>query len=45
MLMENVTARDVWLMLEPYMQRPAWPGLCDPRVKKRAQKSGRVAHS
>jgi len=41
MLLEHVSIRQLQWMLEPHMNRPAWPGLTDPRVRARARRHAR----
>ncbi|MFP4055251.1 MAG: heparinase II/III family protein [Candidatus Brocadiia bacterium] len=36
MFLDSVTIADLAAMLEPHMDLPAWPGLCEPEAKARA---------
>ena len=38
MFLDRVTIRDLAGMLKPHLKRPAWPGLADPRARKRARR-------
>ncbi len=38
MILERTTISDLARMLAPHMDRPAWPGLTDPRAKARARR-------
>jgi len=37
MILESTTVRDLAAMLAPHMDKPAWPGLNDPKAKARAR--------
>ena len=38
MILEDLTVGELGDLLGPHMKKPAWPGVADPAVKRRARR-------